>query len=157
MKKTRYITVTLLTLLVSFIFVPVAFAHPLGNFTINQYVGLNISHEMILVDYVVDMAEIPAYQEIAVFDGVYNQLDDLDGFAVEAAESRMLGFDGKSLIHPSQIGPCHAVFAPTADEIGRAERLVAAATGGAERFEGEMFEQMHVKAAERLLRRAGRG
>ena len=84
---------------------------------------------------------------IAVFDGCYNRLDDLDGFAAEAAEGRMLGFDGKSLIHPSQIAPCHAAFAPTEEEIARAERLVAAATGGAERFEGEMIERMHVEAA----------
>ncbi|MCL6740096.1 CoA ester lyase [Sphingomonas sp. RB56-2] len=95
-------------------------------------------------------------QEIAVFDGVYNQLDDLDGFASEALESRRLGFDGKSLIHPSQIAPCHAAFAPTEEEIARAERLVAASTGGAQRFEGGMIEQMHVQSAERLLRRAGR-
>ena len=94
--------------------------------------------------------------KVAVFDGVYNQLDDLDGFAAEAEEGRLLGFDGKSLIHPSQIAPCHAAFAPTVDEIDRAERLVAAATGGAERFEGEMIEHMHVEAAERLLRRARR-
>jgi (3S)-malyl-CoA thioesterase len=92
-----------------------------------------------------------------VFDGVYNQLDDLEGFAEQAAESRLLGFDGKSLIHPSQIAPCQAAFAPTDQEVARAERLVAAATGGAERFEGEMIEQMHVEAAQRLLRRAGRG
>jgi citrate lyase subunit beta / citryl-CoA lyase len=90
---------------------------------------------------------------IAVFDGVYNQLDDLEGFAAEAAESRMLGFDGKSLIHPSQIAPCHAAFAPTEEELSRAERLVSAATGGAERFEGEMIERMHVESAERLLAR----
>jgi citrate lyase subunit beta/citryl-CoA lyase len=95
-------------------------------------------------------------EKIAVFDGVYNQLDDLEGFAAEAAESRMLGFDGKSLIHPSQIGPCHAAFAPSDEEVARAERLIAAATGGAERFEDEMIEHMHVEAAERLLRRVGR-
>jgi len=91
---------------------------------------------------------------IAVFDGVYNRLDDEEGFASEAAEGRLLGFDGKSLIHPGQIAPCHAAFAPTGAEIERAERLVAAATGGAERFEGEMIEQMHVDAAQRLLARA---
>jgi len=94
---------------------------------------------------------------IAVFDGVYNQLDDLDVFAAEAAESRMLGFDGKSLIHPSQIAPCHAAFAPSDAEISRAKRLIEAATGGAERFEGGMIEQMHVESARRLLARYGRG
>lgn len=90
---------------------------------------------------------------IAVFDGVFNGLEDEQGFAAEAAEGRRLGFDGKSLIHPRQIDPCHVAFAPSAEEIARAERLVAAATGGAERFEGQMIERMHVEAASRLLRR----
>ena len=90
---------------------------------------------------------------IAVFDGVYNQLDDLEGFAAEAAEGRQLGFDGKSLIHPSQIAPCHEAFAPTDEELARARRLVEASSGGAERFEGEMIERMHVESAQRLLAR----
>jgi citrate lyase subunit beta/citryl-CoA lyase len=90
---------------------------------------------------------------IAVFDGVFNGLEDEAGFAAEAAESRNLGFDGKSLIHPKQVAPCHAAFSPSAEEIARAERLVAAATGGAERFEGGMIERMHVEAAKRLLLR----
>ena len=92
-------------------------------------------------------------QGIAVFDGVYNQLDDLEGFAAEAAEGRQLGFDGKSLIHPSQIAPCHEAFAPTDEEVARARRLLEASSGGAERFEGEMIERMHVESAERLLAR----
>ncbi len=91
--------------------------------------------------------------DIAVIDGVFNRLDDPDGFAGECAESRRLGFDGKSLIHPDQVGPCRTAFAPSAEEIARAERLVAAATGGAERFEGAMIERMHVESAERLLQR----
>ena len=91
---------------------------------------------------------------IAVFDGVFNGLEDEVGFAAEAKESRRLGFDGKSLIHPRQIAPCHAAFAPSAEEIARAERLVAAASGGAERFEDAMIERMHVEAAKRVLDRA---
>jgi citrate lyase beta subunit len=89
----------------------------------------------------------------AVFDGVFNRLDDLEGFAAECAETRGLGFDGKTLIHPDQIEPCLAAFAPTPAEIARAERLVAAASGGAERFENAMVETMHVEAAKRLLAR----
>ncbi|GAA4014568.1 CoA ester lyase [Sphingomonas swuensis] len=87
------------------------------------------------------------------FDGVYNKLDDAEGLAAEAAEGRAFGFDGKTLIHPDQIAPCKAAWAPTPAEIARAERLVAAASGGAQRFEGEMIERMHVEAAERLLAR----
>ena len=90
---------------------------------------------------------------IAVFDGVFNRLDDHGGLGRECAESRALGFDGKSLIHPDQIVPCQAAFAPSEDEIARAERLVAAASGGAERFEGAMIEDLHVDAARRLLAR----
>ena len=92
---------------------------------------------------------------IAAFDGVFNRLDDPAGFAVEAAASRALGFDGKSLIHPDQIAPCHTAFAPSTEELARAYRLVAAATDGAERFEGEMVEAMHVAAARRLIERYG--
>jgi citrate lyase subunit beta/citryl-CoA lyase len=91
---------------------------------------------------------------VAVFDGVFNKLDDVAGFEREAEEGRRLGFDGKSLIHPNQIAPCHRAFAPTPAEIERAEALVGAFNGGAERFGDEMIEQMHVAAAQRVLERA---
>ena len=94
---------------------------------------------------------------IPAFDGVFNGLDDEQGFQLEAAEGKMLGFDGKCLIHPKQIEPCHFAFAPSEEEVARAERLVTAATGGAERFEGEMIERMHVEAAQRIITRALRG
>lgn len=92
---------------------------------------------------------------VPVFDGVFNQLKDEAGLAAECSEGRMLGFDGKSLIHPDQIVPCHRMFAPGQEEIDRARRLVAAFNGGAERFEDAMIERMHVEAAERVLARAG--
>jgi nickel/cobalt transporter (NicO) family protein len=76
MKKFHRVIVVLLTLLVSFALVPPAFAHPLGNFTINQYAGLNVSRERVLLDYVLDMAEIPAFQEIAAFDANGNGMAD---------------------------------------------------------------------------------
>jgi citrate lyase subunit beta/citryl-CoA lyase len=91
---------------------------------------------------------------IAVFDGVFNGLDDPEGFLREAEEGRRLGFDGKSVIHPNQIGPCHRAFAPTEAELRRAKQLVDAFRGGAERFDNEMIERMHVEAAQRILERA---
>jgi citrate lyase subunit beta/citryl-CoA lyase len=66
----------------------------------------------------------------------------------------MLGFDGKSLIHPNQIEPCNQSFGPSEAEVQRAEKLVAAFKGGAERFEDQMIERMHVEAAQRVLERA---
>lgn len=91
---------------------------------------------------------------VAVFDGVFNNLDDSEGFSNEAGDGRRLGFDGKSLIHPNQIAPCHRAFGPTAAEIERAQALVSAFHGGAERFGNEMIERMHVEAAQRVLERA---
>ena len=90
----------------------------------------------------------------AVFDGVYNRLDDPEGFGRECREGRSLGFDGKTLIHPGQIAGANAVFGPGADEIEAARALIAAATGGAERYEGQMIETMHVDQARALLERA---
>ena len=92
---------------------------------------------------------------IAAFDGVFNRLDDIDGFAAEAEEGRRLGFDGKTVIHPSQVAPCNRAFGPGEAEIERARALIAAYRGGAERFGNEMIERMHVEAAERVLERAG--
>jgi len=91
---------------------------------------------------------------VAAFDGVFNRLDDPDGFLAEAEEGRRLGFDGKSLIHPDQIAPCNRAFAPSEAEVERARRLVEAFQGGAERFDNEMIERMHIEAARRVLERA---
>jgi citrate lyase beta subunit len=93
---------------------------------------------------------------VVAFDGVFNGLDDEKGFIAEAEAGRMLGFDGKSLIHPNQIAPCHRAFAPSQAEIERARRLVEAYEGGAQRFDNEMIERMHVEAANRVLERGGR-
>lgn len=94
--------------------------------------------------------------QIACFDGVFNGLDDILGFERQAEEGKRLGFDGKSLIHPKQIAPCHRAFAPTSSEIERAKALVDAFHGGAERFGSEMIERMHVEAAQLVLERASR-
>jgi citrate lyase beta subunit len=91
---------------------------------------------------------------VAAFDGVFNRLEDANGFLAEAQAGRRFGFDGKSLIHPNQIAPCHRAFAPSDAEITRARRLVEAFHGGAERFDDEMIERMHVEAAQRVLDRA---
>jgi ABC-type nickel/cobalt efflux system permease component RcnA len=76
MKKLHRALTIVSTLLLCFMYVPVVFAHPLGNFTINQYAGLHINRERVLIDYVLDMAEIPAFQEIALFDANGNGQPD---------------------------------------------------------------------------------
>jgi citrate lyase subunit beta/citryl-CoA lyase len=94
---------------------------------------------------------------VAAFDGVYNRLEDEEGFAAQCEEGRSFGFDGKSLIHPSQIEPCNRLFSPSEEEVAEARSLLAAATGGAERYQGEMIERMHVEQARWVLARARAG
>ena len=91
---------------------------------------------------------------IAAFDGVYNRLDDLEGLAVECEMGRGFGFDGKSLIHPDQIETANRLFGPTGDEILAARHLIAAATDGAERYQGEMIEAVHVAQGRFLIAKA---
>ncbi len=87
-------------------------------------------------------------------DGVFNDLADLAGLEAECREGRSYGFDGKTLIHPGQIEATNRIWSPNATEIEDARALVAAASGGAERFRDRMIETMHVEMAQRLLERA---
>lgn len=89
-------------------------------------------------------------------DGVFNRLDDAEGLEAQCREGRAIGFDGKTLIHPSQIEPCNRLYSPGEAEIEDAIALIEAATGGAERFRGRMIEGMHVTTARYLLARARR-
>jgi citrate lyase subunit beta/citryl-CoA lyase len=92
-----------------------------------------------------------------ILDGVYNDIKDDAGFAAECRQGRELGFDGKTLIHPSQVEPCNAAFAPAADEVERAGRIIAAfeeaeAEGrGVVTVDGRMIENLHVEEARRVL------
>jgi nickel/cobalt exporter len=76
MKKFRRSLTIIFTLFICFIFVPAAFAHPLGNFTVNHYAGLHVSPDKITIDYVMDLAEIPAFQEIELLDTNGNRKPD---------------------------------------------------------------------------------
>lgn len=98
---------------------------------------------------------------LGVLDGVYNAHTDAAGFTQEAAEARALGFDGKTLIHPSQIAPCHGAFRPGEDEIAHARAIIAAfddpanAGRGAIAVDGVMAERLHWHAARATLAAAG--
>jgi citrate lyase subunit beta/citryl-CoA lyase len=92
-----------------------------------------------------------------IVDGVFNQIGDAQGFARECAEARDLGFDGKTLIHPSQIEPCNAAFSPTEDEVDTARKIIAAfdlpenLDKGVVRIEGRMVERLHADMARRTM------
>ena len=92
-----------------------------------------------------------------VLDGVYLDLQDEAGFRASCEQGRELGFDGKTLIHPSQVETANAVFGPAAAEVARAERIIAAwreaeARGeGVVVVDGKLVENLHVAEAQRLL------
>jgi citrate lyase subunit beta/citryl-CoA lyase len=94
---------------------------------------------------------------LSVIDGVFNRIKDGTGFVAECAQGRLYGFDGKSLIHPSQIEGANAAFGPSADEVEWARKVVAAfaapeAAGlGVIRVEGDMVERLHLQQAQDLL------
>jgi len=94
---------------------------------------------------------------LAILDGVYNHLDDPDGFAAECAEARDLGMNGKTLIHPNQVAPCNAAFMPSEAEIAWSRTIMAAfdqpenAGKGAIRIEGKMVERLHADMARQLV------
>ncbi|HEY7938304.1 MAG TPA: CoA ester lyase [Acidimicrobiales bacterium] len=92
-----------------------------------------------------------------ILDGVYNDITDAAGFEAECLQGRQLGFDGKTLIHPSQIEPANAVWAPTAEAIDDARELIAtfddaiAGGKGVVTHKGRMIENLHVDNARRVL------
>jgi citrate lyase subunit beta/citryl-CoA lyase len=99
---------------------------------------------------------------IAAIDTPYMKLDDPDGLARSSRLARELGFDGKSAIHPAQVGSINAAFSPTAEQVAWARRVVALApdgdiTGlGAAVLDGQLIEAPHLKRAERILAIAAR-
>ncbi|WP_163509250.1 HpcH/HpaI aldolase/citrate lyase family protein [Fodinicola acaciae] len=92
-----------------------------------------------------------------ILDGVYNDVKDADGFAAECQQGREFGFDGKTLIHPSQIEPCNRIFAPSDAEVEKSRRIIEAfaeaqaAGRGVVTVDGRMIENLHVRNAERIL------
>jgi citrate lyase subunit beta / citryl-CoA lyase len=94
---------------------------------------------------------------IDILDGVYNDLANAEGFARECGEARDMGFDGKTLIHPNQIGPCNAAFSPSADEVAQAKKIIAAFDlpenkgKGVVALDGRMVERLHADMARRTV------
>jgi citrate lyase subunit beta/citryl-CoA lyase len=94
---------------------------------------------------------------IDILDGVYNDIGNTAGFAQECIEARDMGFDGKTLIHPNQIGPCNEAFSPSTDEVALARKLIAAFDlpenrhKGVVSIDGRMVERLHAEMARRTV------
>jgi citrate lyase subunit beta/citryl-CoA lyase len=94
---------------------------------------------------------------VDIIDGVYNDLADAEGFARECVEARDMGFDGKTIIHPSQIEACNRAFTPSAEEVAQARTIIAAferpenAGKGVISLDGRMVERLHADMAQRTV------
>src|SRR6187431_1292536 len=94
---------------------------------------------------------------IDVLDGVYNDIGNSDGFAKECAQGVDLGFDGKTLIHPSQIEPCNTAFSPSPADVEQARKMIAAFDlpenkgKGVISIDGRMVERLHADMARRTV------
>jgi len=94
---------------------------------------------------------------IEILDGVYNDIGNAQGFAAECAQGVELGFDGKTLIHPSQIEPCNKAFSPSAEDVAAARKTIAAfdlpenKNKGVVSIDGRMVERLHADMARRTV------
>ena len=94
---------------------------------------------------------------LTIIDGVCNTISDPEGFHAECLRARAFGFDGKTLIHPSQIATCNEIFAPSAEEVESARRIIAAfglaenQGKGAIALDGKMVERLHAEAAQHTV------
>ena len=91
----------------------------------------------------------------AILDGVYNDVQDTEGFLAECRQGREMGFDGKTLIHPSQVDGANAAFAPSEQAVEDARGILQAwadgAGSGVVTYRGRMVESLHVETARRTL------
>lgn len=97
---------------------------------------------------------------LAIIDGVYNAFKDDEGLAVECAQGRDMGFDGKTLIHPAQLDVANAAFSPSEAELDLARRQIDAfqeveASGqGVAVVDGRIVENLHIVTARETLAKA---
>lgn len=102
------------------------------------------------------VAAARGYGLIAV-DGVYNDIQNVDGLKAECREGRILGFDGKTLIHPAQIEAANLAFSPAVEDIAQAKAIITAfalpenAGKGVIKVNGKMAELLHLEDARRTV------
>lgn len=116
--------------------------------------------EALLASLTLTVLAARAY-DVAVIDGVYNEIADTAGFEAVCKQGRAMGFDGKTLIHPSQVEACNRAFAPDPVEVTRARAILAAFElpenkgKGAISLDGRMVELLHAEIAKQTVALAG--
>ncbi len=94
---------------------------------------------------------------IVALDGVYNDIKNEEGFAAICEQGRDMGFDGKTLIHPSQVAPCNTIFSPDPETVAFARKTIEAFEAvenkgkGVLKVDGRMVEILHAEIAKRTV------
>jgi citrate lyase subunit beta/citryl-CoA lyase len=102
------------------------------------------------------VAAARAYDLLAI-DGVFNGIGDEEGLEAESLQGRLMGFDGKTLIHPSQLDAANRIFAPAEADVDQAKAVIDAfaapanAGKGVIKVNGKMTELLHLEEAERTV------
>ena len=110
-----------------------------------------------LVPWLMRILLVAKRRGITVLDGVWNDFRDQAGFDLEATQGMKMGFDGKTLIHPDQVGPTNRIFSPSTEEVEDARRIVAVFSGPQHvasnviNLDGRMVERLHYEQSVRLL------
>lgn len=128
------------------------------NDIVNETFGLHVPGRNPLVLNALSLTLLAARAAgKVIIDGVYNNVKDAEGFDAEAQQGRQMGFDGKTLIHPSQIEPANTAFSPSAEDVASARDIIElfeqaqSAGQGVVTYNGRMIEELHVRDARRTL------
>ena len=112
-----------------------------------------------LLPWIMHLVAVAHAYKLTLLDGVFNDFADATGFRQECQQGVAMGMHGKLLIHPSQVSVANEVFAPSAEELARAQLIVSAfalpehADAGVVQIEGQMVERLHLDMALTLLAR----
>lgn len=135
----------------------------IGNNDLAKSANMQVSSDRtFLLPWFMQLVAVAHAHSLALFDGVYNNFSDTDGFTRECKEGSAMGMHGKTLIHPSQIDITNDAYSPSKEDIAHATAIVEAFSKdenhgvGVLQINGEMVERLHLQMAERLLAKIAR-
>lgn len=133
----------------------------IGHNDLSLETGVSLSNDrQYMIPWLMQVILCAKKNKLLALDSVWNDFKDAGGFAREAEQGKLMGFDGKSLIHPSQVEAANQLFAPSAAEIAEAQEIIAAfadpanANSGVINLNGRMVERLHLQQAQQILARS---
>jgi len=132
-----------------------------GHNDIASETGVSLDHDRrYLVPWLMQIVLQAKQAELQVLDSVWNNFRDLQGFEQEVLQAKQMGFDGKTLIHPTQVEIATRLFSPSVEEVTRARLIIETFLlpennqSNVLSINGEMVERLHLLQAQRLLQKA---